>query len=166
MILQNYESYLRKKIHDRWKILLKCFIDIGILSPQQCDTATTRFKAFLDEKLKMFNAGFDGFLRDCFQRDEFYFTRIGIQKYDQVSFVLGLLLTLSHGKAAVKRGFSHNSFPLKTNMIPETVIAKRLIKDHILSSDLKPHNFDISKSMVKAFKSAHGKYQMHLEDQP
>ena len=50
-------------------------------------------------------------------------------------------------------------------MSPETVIAKRLIKDHMLSNDLKPHNIDISKSMVKGFKSAHGKYQMHLEDQ-
>ena len=45
-------------------MLLKCFIDIGILSPQQCDTATTRFKAFLDEKLKMFNAGFDMVFRE------------------------------------------------------------------------------------------------------
>ena len=136
-------------------MLLKCFIDIGILSLQQCDTTTTRFKAFLDEKLKMFNAGFDGFSRDCFQLDEFYFTRIGIQKYDQVSIVLGLLLTLSHGKAAVKRGFSHNSFPLKTNMSPETVIAKRLIKDHMLSSDLKSHNIEINNIIIsiKSIKS-------------
>ena len=156
---------LKEKIHDRWKMLLKCFIDLGILSPQQCDTATAQFKTFLDEKLKMFRADFDGFSRDCFRLDEFYFARIGVQKYDQVSFVLRLLLTLSHGQAAIERGFSHNSFLLKTNMSPETVIAKRLIKDHMLSNDLKPHNIDISKSMVKAFRSAHGKYQMHLEDQ-
>ena len=50
-------------------------------------------------------------------------------------------------------------------MSPETVIAKRLIKEHMLFNDLKSHNIDISKSMAKAFKSAHGKYQMHLEDQ-
>ena len=50
-------------------------------------------------------------------------------------------------------------------MSPEAVIAKRLIKDHILSNDLKPHNIDITKSMVKGFKSAHGKCQMHLENQ-
>ena len=118
-----------EKIHDRWKMLLKCFIDLGILSPQQCDTATTQFKAFLDKKLKMSHADFDGFSRDCFQRDEFYFTCIGVQKYDQVSFVLKLLLTLSHGQTAIDWGFSHNSFLLKTNMSPETVIAKHLIKD-------------------------------------
>ena len=105
----------KEKIHDRWKMLLKCFIYLGILSPQKCDTATTQFKAFLDGKLKMFCAYFDGFSRDCFRLDEFYFTRIGIQKYDQVSFVLRLLLTLSHGQAAIERGFSHNIFLLKAN---------------------------------------------------
>ena len=100
-----------------------------------------------------------------FRLGEFYFAIIGVQKYDQVFFVLRLLFTLSHGQAAIEWGFSHSSFLLKTNMSPETVIAKRLIKGHVLSNDLKPHNIDISKSMIKAFKSAHGKYQMHLEDQ-
>ena len=97
----------KEKIRDRWKMLLKCFIDLGILSPQQCDTATTQFKAFLDEKLKMFRADFDGFLRDCLRLDEFYFAGIGVQKYDQVSFVLRLLLTLNHRQAAIEWGFSH-----------------------------------------------------------
>ena len=78
--------------------------------------------------------------------------------------MLRLLLTLSHSRAAIERGFSHNSFLLKTNS-PETVIAKRLIKDHMLSNDLTPHNIDISKSMLKVSKSVHDKYQMHIEDQ-
>ena len=120
----NLRELPKEKIHERWKMLLKCFIDLGILSPQQCDTATTQFKAFLDEKFKIFRADFDGFSRDCFRLDKFYFARIGVHKYDQVIFALRLLLTLSHGQAAIERGFSHNSFLLKTNMMsPETVIA-------------------------------------------
>ena len=78
--------------------------------------------------------------------------------------MLRLLLTLSHSRAGIERGFTHNSFLLKTNS-PETVIAKRLIKDHMLSNDLTPHNIDISKSMLKVSKSVHDKYQMHIEDQ-
>ena len=46
-------------------MLLKSFIDLGILNQQQRDTATTQFQPFLDEELKMFCADFDGFLRDC-----------------------------------------------------------------------------------------------------
>ena len=63
-------------------MLLKCFIDLGILSLLQCDTATTQFKACLDEKLKMFRADFSGFSPDCLLLNEFYFTHIAVQKYD------------------------------------------------------------------------------------
>ena len=45
-------------------------------------TATTQFKAFLDEKFKMFCADFDGFLQDRFRLDEFYLTRIGVQSIE------------------------------------------------------------------------------------
>ena len=84
----------KEKTHDKWKMLLKCFIDLGILGPQQCDTATIQFKAFLDEKIKTFRAEFDCFSRDRFRLNELHFTHIGVQKYGQVSFVLRLLLTL------------------------------------------------------------------------
>ena len=50
-------------------------------------------------------------------------------------------------------------------MSPETVIAKSLIKDHKLSNNLKPLKISILKSMVKVFKNAHSKYQIHLKDQ-
>ena len=33
-----------------------------------------------------------------------------------------------------------------------------------MTNNFKRHNINISNSMVKAFKSAHSKYQMHLED--
>ena len=76
-----------------------------------------------------------------------------------------LLLTISHGQASVERGFSHNNAVLKTNMSPETVIAKRMIEDHMLSHDLKPYTIEISKPLVLAFKSAHQKYEIHLEEE-
>ena len=49
-------------------------------------------------------------------------------------------------------------------MTSETVITKRLIKDHMLSNHLKTHPIDIGKAMIKAFKGAHSKYQNHLEE--
>ena len=50
-------------------------------------------------------------------------------------------------------------------MSPETVIAKRMIEDHMLSHDLKPYTIEISKPLVLAFKSAHQKYEIHLEEE-
>ena len=96
--------------------------------------------------------------------DEFYFHKIGVATYQDVAFVIRLLLTLSHGEAAVERGFSHNNALLKVNVNPETVISKRVIKDHMLAHNLKPYSIDISPAMVKSFKAAHSKYQLYLEE--
>ena len=106
---------------------------------------------------------FSGFCSKESRLDDFYFKTVGIGKYKELSFVLKVLLTISHGQASVERGFSHNNAFLKTNMSPETVIAKRMIKDRILSRDLKPYRIEISKPLVLALKSARQKYEIHLE---
>ena len=86
-----------------------------------------------------------------------------MSRYSNVSFVIKLLLTLSHGRASVERGFSNNKSILKTSMSAETVISKRLIKDHMLEHGLKPHAIDISKPTIKPFRNAHAVYKAKLE---
>ena len=88
-----------------------------------------------------------------------------MSKYSNVSFVIKLLLTLSHGQASVERGFSNNKSILKTNMSGETVMSKRLIKGHMLAKGLKPHIIEISKPMIKAFRNAHAVYKAKLEEE-
>ena len=88
-----------------------------------------------------------------------------MSKYSNVSFVIKLLLTLSHGQASVERGFSNNKSILKTSMSSETVISKRLIKDHMLANGLKPHAIDISKPTIKLFRNAHAVYKAKLEEE-
>ena len=55
------------------------------------------------------------------------------------------------------QGFNLNNAVLKTDMAPNTIIAKRIIKDHILSNDLAPHTIFISSAMIKSFRSARQK---------
>ena len=86
-------------------------------------------------------------------------------KYSNVSFVITLLLTLSHGQSSVERGFSNNKSILKTNISAETVISKRLIKDHMLANRLKPHTIEILKLMIKAFRNTHAVYKAKLEEE-
>ena len=40
-------------------------------------------------------------------------------------------------------------------MSPNTIIAKPIIKDHMLSNDLAPHTIIISPTMIKSFRLAH-----------
>ena len=76
-----------------------------------------------------------------------------------------LLLTMRHSQAAVERGFSHNNAILKINMSPETVVSKRMIKDHLLSVNMKPHTTEIRNPLIVAFKSSRRKYEIYLEQQ-
>ena len=57
---------------------------------------------------KKFNLEFNQFDRKKQRLDEFYFHLVQIQKFESLAFVLKLILTLSHGQAAVERLFSIN----------------------------------------------------------
>ena len=50
--------------------------------------------------------------------DDFYYKHACISNYKELYFVVRLVLTLSHGQAAVERGFSINNTSVKTNMTP------------------------------------------------
>ena len=82
--------------------------------------------------------------------DEFYFEKIGIQKYGELSFVIRLILTLSHGQASVERGFSINNAILEMNMLLETVVSKRTVRDHMIAKGLQPHTIKLDKPIKLA----------------
>ena len=94
--------------------------------------------------------------------DKFYFDVICIKKYKEVYFVV---LTLNHGQAMVERGLSNSNNLVKANMNPGIVIVKPLVKDHMLFHQLKPYTIKITSSMIKAFRGAHIKYKLHLEEE-
>ena len=55
------------------------------------------------------------------------------EKYKDLLEFVKMILTLSYGQAAVKMGFSLNKEVEVENMKHETVIAQRLICDHVKS---------------------------------
>ena len=64
--------------------------------------------------------------------DELFFHCLGIQKYNDLSYVVKIILTLSHCQASVEREFSINRSLVKVNMKEETIVAKKIIRDYIL----------------------------------
>ena len=71
---------------------------------------------------------------------------------------------MSHGQASVEPRFSRNYTILTTNMSPETVVSKRMIKDYMLSFNLKPHTIEIANPLIVVFKSSSQRYEIHLEE--
>ena len=65
----------------------------------------------------------------------------------------------------MEHGFSHNNTVVQTNMSAESVMSKRLIKDHMPFHKLKPYTVEITDPMIRFFKRSNLKYQLHLESE-
>ena len=70
--------------------------------------------------------------------DTFFFSLPAIKKYVILAFVMKMILTLSHGQAAVERSFSINKSVVDVNMKEEFIVARKTIKDHMLLNDIQP----------------------------
>ena len=136
---------------------------LNILAPNHCDNALTQFLEFLQSESKS-----DLFrLKPCNRKehrlDELFFHCLGIQKYKDLSYVVKIILTLSHGQASVKRGFSINKSLVKVNMKEEAIVAKTIIRDYMLANSLKPHTVEISNKLILSCSTTHQKYHEHIE---
>ena len=74
-----------------------------------------------------------------------------------------MILTLSHGQAAVERSFSINKSVVDVNLKEESIVARKTIKDHMLSDDIQPDMIEISNKMINFYRSARQKYEIQKE---
>ena len=63
--------------------------------------------------------------------------------------------------ASVEWGFSENNTVLAQNMKGESIGARRLIKDHLVSDSLQPQTIDITIKMMLSVKMSHQRYKDH-----
>lgn len=154
----------RATVLERWKSVLSHLLKLNILSSKECDDAMSEFRLFIDDEVIKFKDTLLEFPKEE-RLDELYFDTLAISKHKNVANVVALILTLFHGQASVERGFSQNNFLLKVNMSPESIISKRIIKDHMISNGLKPYTINVNGPMLKAFRSARVKYQEFMKSQ-
>ena len=87
-------------------------MNLNILSTKCCDEAMSEFKLFLNGNVMKFKENLMEFER----LDELYFDTLGVSRFKKLASVVPLVLTLSHGQASVKRGFSQNNGLIQVNM--------------------------------------------------
>ena len=97
--------------------------------------------------------------------DDFYFQKLKISKYAELSAIVNIILTLSHGQSDVERGFSCNTHLLEENIKDDLIVSKCLIKDHLVSKNLKPHMLEITSQIWASCRRARQRYHTYLEDQ-
>ena len=49
-------------------------------------------------------------------------------------------------------------------MKKESIVARKIMRDHMLTSSIQLHTIDINNAMIVSFKAARQKYQLYLEE--
>ena len=90
------------------KSLLKFMIEINIMEPSRRDKALSKLNhSFCDNDRETISDKFAEFDESSCRLNEFYFQKIGIQKYGELSFFLRHILILSHWEASLRKRFQH-----------------------------------------------------------
>ena len=105
VMLTSTSSPFLKRLKSLFVHLMEC----NILSPTKCDDVSNQFSKLIWQDLKKYHLESKKFDQRYGRLDDFYFHVIQIRQYKSLSFVLRLILTLSHGQAAVGRCFSINN---------------------------------------------------------
>ena len=95
----------------------------------------------------------------------FYFQYSCVHNYKELQLVVKVVMTLGRDQATVKSGQIVNKSSVKTNMTPESIISRRMIKYHLLTKRLKPHNIEAITQLIKAFRFTHQKYMADLKEE-
>ena len=160
VIMANKESILLKKL----KLLLQHLASLNIMTSQSGDKAYLQFSS-MKEDLESATVDLDLGFSNIGCLDNFYFQTLKVGKYSELSNVIKIVLTSSHGQVDVERGFSENNRVLEDNIKVESIVSKRLLNDFMLSKSLKPHRIEISSKLRASCRAARQRYQTFLEDQ-
>ena len=72
-------------------------------------------------------------------------------------------LLLSNGQAAVERGFSINKEALKDNMFERTLVALRVVTDHLMSVGGSATDVATTPELLTSALGAHWEYRCYLD---
>ena len=114
---EKIEKIVRKVLH--------YLVSLNIISVPKCNKITQQLTSFH----KSAKSSVDKFTQFSRSIDSFYFSLFPNlnQSHPELSFILKLVLVLSHGQASVERGFSLRNAAFKDNISELSLNSKRLI---------------------------------------
>ena len=146
-ICEKFSEKILEKLVSYKKILAK-----------DADAAKLEYSNFLTKIVKANKSDFVKFNKSSVRADLFFGKYINTSEYEQMWCVFKLLLCLSHGQASVERGFSVNSNLLVENMHEDSLIAQRIVHDHVKSLKLEAYEVKVTKTCLDNANSARRRY--------
>ena len=142
-------AYNSDKLEKILKKLLHHLMGLHTIDASACKKIVLQLDLFHKEA-KSCSDKFTKYDRHEEPLDSFYFTlflRLH-STYPELSYLLKLILVLSHGQVSVERGFSLRNSTLKDNVSDWFTYSKRVIIDHMISNKTKPSTMEISTPMM------------------
>ena len=64
----------------------------------------------------------------------------------------------------MEKNFKTRKTSALENMKEKSLISRRIVKDYLVSQNLKPHQVEITLEMIKAVRNASSRYRTYLEE--
>ncbi|KAK5874614.1 hypothetical protein PBY51_019545 [Eleginops maclovinus] len=143
----------------------RLLVETARLEEKCCDDVLREFGQFFDTSLMLASDSFHKFTPQSDRLDEFYHGLLANKaEFRHLWEVVQLALILSHGQASVERGFSVNKEVMVENLKEHSLIAQRVIHDHVLIIG-GLHNVGYSKELFLSASAARQKYHMYLDEE-
>ena len=108
--------------------------EAGRITDGESDKVMKQFHQVHDNSVIADSEAFKSFSMESNRVDTFYFDRLANEAdLKELWKVVKLLLTLSHGQATVERSFSSNKGVMVENLAQYSLVAQRVICDHVRS---------------------------------
>ena len=93
-----------------------------------------------------------------------FFSQFLLEKcYESLWKVFVLIFCLFHGQAAIECGFKTNNDCSVINQSKESLIALRIVKDHLNAKNVTAANIPITRNMISNVKAAKARYFEKIE---
>ena len=153
----------KKLLMKYFKGLLDHLMECKIMFSSDCDSAVVEFTKLLSAALPKLETEFQSFDQMEDRLDEFWFGKVGIHKYPNISRILKLIFCLFHAQASVEREFNDNNIVDQVNMEDDTIVAKKHIINYMRFHKIELKDINIDKPIIKAAKNLHKEYLIALE---
>ena len=147
----------------KFKKVLRLLVNAERVKEEQYDTLLQQFM-FLDRIPVFGSERFANFQSAEDRVDALFFECMANESYKSLFSVVKRILILSHGQATAERGFSVNKEVEVENLKEHTLVAQRIVCDHVNSVGgvLK---VELSKPLLLSVKMSRQRYEKYLDQE-
>lgn len=149
---------------EKFKKVLRLLVNAERVKEEECDTLLQQFAMFLDSIPVFGSERFANFQSAEDRVDTLFYECMANESYKSLLSVVKIILILSHGQATVERGFSVNKEVQVENLKEHTLVAERIVCDHVNSVGgvLK---VELSKPLLLSVKMSRQRYEKYLDQE-